>query len=70
MMAAALADGTTVLNNAAREPEVVALAQYLRLMGADGEGDGTPQIGIQRHRSSPALGDHRGDIRRNSGLSI
>jgi UDP-N-acetylglucosamine 1-carboxyvinyltransferase len=47
MMAAALADGTTVLNNAAREPEVVALAQYLRLMGADIEGDGTPQIAIR-----------------------
>lgn len=47
MMAAALADGTTVLKNAAREPEVSALADYLRAMGARIEGAGTPEITIQ-----------------------
>lgn len=47
MMAAALADGITTLKNAAREPEVVALAEYLRLMGARIEGDGTDVITIE-----------------------
>lgn len=47
MMAAALADGITTLKNAAREPEVVALADYLRLMGARIEGDGTDVITIE-----------------------
>lgn len=47
MMAAALADGVTVLHNAAREPEVVALADYLRKMGAHIEGAGTAQITIE-----------------------
>ena len=41
MMAAALAKGTTVLRNAAREPEIVALADTLIKMGADIEGAGT-----------------------------
>ena len=47
MMAAALADGETVLENAAREPEVVDLARCLRAMGAKIEGDGTTTIRIQ-----------------------
>ncbi|MDR3570083.1 MAG: UDP-N-acetylglucosamine 1-carboxyvinyltransferase [Syntrophobacteraceae bacterium] len=46
MMAACLADGVTVLKNAAREPEVVALADYLRLMGAQIEGEGADEITI------------------------
>jgi len=46
MMAAVLAEGTTVLRNAAREPEVVALAQVLRQMGARIEGAGTSVITI------------------------
>ncbi len=46
MMAACLADGVTVLENAAREPEVVALADYLRLMGAQIEGAGGDEITI------------------------
>jgi UDP-N-acetylglucosamine 1-carboxyvinyltransferase len=46
MMAAALAEGTTVLNNAAREPEVVALAEVLNEMGADIKGAGTSIITI------------------------
>ncbi len=47
MMAATLAKGTTVINNAAREPEIVDLADCLRRMGAQIEGDGTPSITIQ-----------------------
>lgn len=47
MMAATLADGVTVLHNAAREPEVLALAQYLCKMGARIEGAGTAQITIE-----------------------
>jgi len=46
MMAAALADGVTVLENAAREPEVVDLADCLRAMGAKIAGDGTDTITI------------------------
>jgi UDP-N-acetylglucosamine 1-carboxyvinyltransferase len=47
MMAAALAEGGTVLNNAAREPEVVDLADLLRAMGAKISGDGSSTIHIQ-----------------------
>ncbi len=47
MMAATLAKGTTVINNAAREPEIVDLADCLRRMGAQIEGDGTSRIIIQ-----------------------
>ncbi|PTU30707.1 UDP-N-acetylglucosamine 1-carboxyvinyltransferase [Stenotrophobium rhamnosiphilum] len=47
MMAAVLADGETVLENAAREPEVVDLANCLRAMGANIVGDGTTTIRIQ-----------------------
>ncbi len=47
LMAATLAKGTTVLNNAAREPEIVDLAQCLRAMGAQIEGEGTSRIEIQ-----------------------
>ena len=46
MMAAALADGVTVLENAAREPEVADLANCLRAMGAQIAGDGTDTITI------------------------
>jgi len=44
MMAAVLAEGKTVIRNAAREPEIVALAEVLRKMGADIEGAGTSII--------------------------
>ena len=47
LMAATLAKGTTVLKNAAREPEIVDLAQCLRRMGAQIEGEGTGTITIQ-----------------------
>jgi len=46
MMAAALADGETLIENAAREPEVVDLANYLNAMGADIQGAGTDVIRI------------------------
>jgi len=47
MMAATLAEGETVLENAAREPEVQDLANLLRKMGAEIEGEGTPRIRIR-----------------------
>ncbi len=46
MMAATLAEGQTVIENAAREPEVVDLARCLRAMGADITGEGTSTIVI------------------------
>ena len=46
MMAATLAKGTTVLRNAAREPEIVSLAETLINMGADIQGAGTAVITI------------------------
>ncbi|MBW2441139.1 MAG: UDP-N-acetylglucosamine 1-carboxyvinyltransferase [Deltaproteobacteria bacterium] len=46
MMAATLANGTTVLRNAAREPEIIALADTLTQMGADIHGAGTSVITI------------------------
>lgn len=47
MMAAVLAEGTTLLRNAAREPEVVALAEVLNKMGADIQGAGTAEMTIK-----------------------
>ncbi|MBK3333013.1 UDP-N-acetylglucosamine 1-carboxyvinyltransferase [Persephonella atlantica] len=47
MMAAVLADGKTVLKNAAREPEVVDLANMLKKMGAQIEGEGTDTVVIE-----------------------
>ncbi|MFO7569822.1 MAG: UDP-N-acetylglucosamine 1-carboxyvinyltransferase, partial [Smithellaceae bacterium] len=46
MMAATLADGVTVLHNAAREPEIVNLAEVLKGMGARISGEGTDVITI------------------------
>jgi UDP-N-acetylglucosamine 1-carboxyvinyltransferase len=61
MMAATLADGETVIENAAREPEVVDLAQALNAMGARIRGAGTDRVVVQgvealtgaRHRVMP-----------------
>lgn len=61
MMAAVLAEGETILENAAREPEITDLAAMLISMGAKIEGAGTSQIRIQgvdklggtRHRINP-----------------
>ncbi len=55
MMAATLADGETILENAAREPEVVDLANFLIQMGAKIEGAGTDKIvitGVERLRGT------------------
>lgn len=46
MMAACLANGTTVIKNAACDPEVVALAEHLNRMGAIIRGAGTPKVEI------------------------
>lgn len=61
MMAASLAEGTTVIENAACEPEVADLAKLLRAMGAKIEGaggtrieiQGVPDLGGARHRIIP-----------------
>jgi UDP-N-acetylglucosamine 1-carboxyvinyltransferase len=62
LMAAVAAKGTTVIENAAREPEIADLAEMLRAMGGRIEGDGTPTIQIEgttdtftpvRHRVVP-----------------
>ncbi len=47
MMAATLADGTTIIENAAREPEVVDLAVCLTAMGANIKGAGTDTITVE-----------------------
>jgi UDP-N-acetylglucosamine 1-carboxyvinyltransferase len=47
MIAATLAQGETLIENAAIEPEVVDLAKYLKAMGADIRGEGTSKIYIQ-----------------------
>jgi UDP-N-acetylglucosamine 1-carboxyvinyltransferase len=46
MMAAALAKGTTLIENAAREPEIIDLANCLNAMGADVQGAGTDTLTI------------------------
>ncbi|WP_457625416.1 UDP-N-acetylglucosamine 1-carboxyvinyltransferase [Persephonella sp.] len=58
MMAAVLAEGETIIDNAAREPEVVDLANMLKKMGADIKGEGTDTIvikGVKRLKGT----DHR-----------
>ncbi|MEL7345350.1 MAG: UDP-N-acetylglucosamine 1-carboxyvinyltransferase [Pseudomonadota bacterium] len=47
LMAATLAKGTTVIENAAREPEIIDLAECLKKMGAQIDGEGTSTITIQ-----------------------
>ncbi len=47
LLAAALAEGTTVIHGAAMEPEIVELASFLRKMGASVQGDGTPVITVK-----------------------
>ena len=55
MMAAAIAKGESILENAAREPEIADLADYLNRMGARIEGAGTDTIRIQGgHELTPA----------------
>lgn len=59
MMAAAVAEGTTILENAAREPEVVDLANCLVAMGADIQGIGTDTLTIN---GVPSLSGCRYDV--------
>ena len=47
LMAAVLAKGTTVIENAAREPEVADLAEFLNAMGARITGAGTSRIEVE-----------------------
>jgi len=54
LIAAVLARGTTIIRNAAREPEITDLAQCLTAMGASIDGAGTPMLTIQGDR--PLLG--------------
>jgi UDP-N-acetylglucosamine 1-carboxyvinyltransferase len=51
MMAASIAEGTTVIENAAEEPEIVDLANFLNKMGAKIKGAGTDNIKIEGVRS-------------------
>ncbi|HKJ18941.1 MAG TPA: UDP-N-acetylglucosamine 1-carboxyvinyltransferase [Xanthomonadales bacterium] len=56
LMAATLAEGTTILENAAQEPEVVDLAEFLSAMGAKIKGAGTTTItveGVERLSGAP-----------------
>jgi UDP-N-acetylglucosamine 1-carboxyvinyltransferase len=60
MMAATLAEGTTIIENAAREPEVVDLAHFLNMMGAKIHGAGTDILEIEGVQSLSAGGkDYR-----------
>ncbi|HUL12660.1 MAG TPA: UDP-N-acetylglucosamine 1-carboxyvinyltransferase [Methylococcaceae bacterium] len=58
MMAATLAEGTTLIENAAREPEVVDLANFLNEMGAKVHGAGTDILEIEGVESLSANGLH------------
>ncbi len=51
MMAATLAEGETIIECSACEPEIVTLASFLKKMGADIEGEGTPIIKIKGKRN-------------------
>ena len=58
MLAAVLAEGSTMIKNVAQEPEIVDLANFLNLMGADISGAGTSEIiinGISKERLRPAV---------------
>ncbi len=58
MMAATLAEGTTIIENAAREPEVVDLARFLNMMGANIQGAGTDVLVIEGVDSLSANGQN------------
>ncbi|QSA98711.1 UDP-N-acetylglucosamine 1-carboxyvinyltransferase [Methylococcus sp. EFPC2] len=58
MMAASLAEGVTVIENAAREPEVVDLAHFLNAMGAKIRGAGTDILEIEGVKSLSGEGLH------------
>ena len=58
MMAACLAEGTTFIENAAREPEIVDLAEYLNQMGVKVKGAGTDLIQIIPKKGPLSPGEH------------
>lgn len=58
LMASVVAHGTTVIDNAAREPEIVDLAEFLNAMGAQVSGAGTPSITVEGVSALHAA-DHR-----------
>ncbi len=55
MMAGVLAEGETIIENAAREPEIIDLANFLSKMGAKIEGAGTSIIKVQGNESASSL---------------
>lgn len=55
LMAAALAEGESLLENVAQEPEIVEVAEALRAMGSEIEGEGTGAIRIQGRQSLDGL---------------
>ena len=61
MMAATLADGITIIESAACEPEVVDLAVFLRAMGAKITGEGSPTITVTGVKTLHGA-DHGGDF--------
>ena len=73
LMAAALADGETLLENAAQEPEVTDLAELLIAMGAKIEGQGTSRIrvqGVQRAARAEDAAPHHPGPHRDRHLSL
>ncbi len=57
LMAATMAKGVTVLENAAREPEIMAVIQFLRKMGASIQGEGTSELVIEGGRPLQAVSE-------------
>lgn len=58
MLAALSAEGETVITNAAREPEITELQSFLRSLGADVSGAGTPTVTVRGFEPVPVVG-HR-----------
>jgi len=59
MMAASLAEGETIIENAAREPEVVDLGDFLKKMGADIDGVGSDLIRIKGVKNLNGVSSHK-----------
>ena len=76
MMAATLAEGSTVIEGAACEPELADLADYLNRMGARISGAGTPHVVVEgvEHRDIPnqliTIAHHQGDLAQVVTLSF
>src|SRR5690625_7557150 len=62
MMAAALAEGKTIIENSAKEPEIVDLANFLNKMGAKVVGAGTETIRIERSEEHTSELQSRGHL--------